>query len=164
MTEFTLVEKEISPCVHLFKGCLDLLQIPAVCWTHSYFYLYRIKNGANHCGTRKSLGDAQIALGTKPVPIGIVCYKRGRIDLRKSYFMEGFSLSRSGYDDVAPNVDEAYKKGIHQALAKSFASDEASSDVSVDVYDMAPEERLAHEEKRFREGRDAALRAAFGLK
>jgi len=62
------------------------------------------------------------------------------------------------------DVDTAYRRGVHEALAKSFADERATDIEGPDVYAMTDAERLAHEERLYREGRDAALRAALGLK
>lgn len=62
------------------------------------------------------------------------------------------------------DVDAAYRRGVHEALAKSFADEHATDIEGPDVYAMTDAERLAHEERLYRDGRDAALRAALGLK
>lgn len=71
---------------------------------------------------------------------------------------------RNRQSQEPPDVDAAHRRGVHEALAKSF-TDEGTADIlAPDVYAMTDAERLAHEESLFQKGRDAALRAAFGIK
>jgi len=173
MIEFKLVEIMIAPDVHELKGFLDVLEIPAACSRAKHFYLHQ-KRGEYHCGSANTFETVKRILKNKLKPIGLICYKHvsigagARIDWSKSFLSEGFGVT--GYQASADGLsadlsaDEAYRKGVHAALAKTFTPDESTSPEFPDVYSMSREERLAHEEELFRKGRDAALRAAFGLK
>jgi len=153
MIEFKLVEIMIAPDVHELKGFLDVLEIPAACSRAKHFYLHQ-KRGEYHCGSANTFETVKRILKNKLKPIGLICYKHvsigagARIDWSKSFLSEGFGVT--GYQASADGL--------------TFTPDESTSPEFPDVYSMSREERLAHEEELFRKGRDAALRAAFGLK